>query len=113
VSKTIIVGVAAATPQPPPLLNSRTCLSPRNKAKLRWFPFTCRQTAMVIRIVDGMMPRRGYSMRALIVRFVNDQSAATAVECGLIAAGIISVAIIAVVFSFGSDGNDTYIIARQ
>jgi pilus assembly protein Flp/PilA len=47
-------------------------------------------------------------MRALVLRFVNDQSAATAIEYGLVAAGIISIAIIATVFSFGSDRNDTY-----
>lgn len=36
-------------------------------------------------------------MRALFLRFVNDQSAATVIECGLIAAGI-AVAITAVVW---------------
>ena len=43
-------------------------------------------------------------MKNLFVRFVNDESAATAIEYGLIAAGI-SVAIIAVVNGLGSDLN--------
>ena len=46
-------------------------------------------------------------MRALIVRFVNDQSAATAIEYGLIAAGI-SIAIIGTVFAFGTELNTTF-----
>jgi Flp pilus assembly pilin Flp len=84
-----------------------------NKAKFGCFSSTRRQTALIICRVDAMKLRRGYSMRALVLRFVNDQSAATTSEYGLIAAGIISVAIIAIVFSFGSDHNDTYAIARQ
>jgi pilus assembly protein Flp/PilA len=43
-------------------------------------------------------------MKNLFVRFVNDESAATAIEYGLIAAGI-SVAIIAVVNGLGSNLN--------
>jgi pilus assembly protein Flp/PilA len=43
-------------------------------------------------------------MKHLFVRFVNDESAATAIEYGLIAAGI-SVAIIAVVNGLGSNLN--------
>ncbi len=43
-------------------------------------------------------------MKNLLVRFVNDDSAATAIEYGLIAAGI-SVAIIAVVNGLGSNLN--------
>ena len=43
-------------------------------------------------------------MKNLFVRFVNDESAATAIEYGLIAAGI-SVAIIAVVNGLGSKLN--------
>jgi pilus assembly protein Flp/PilA len=46
-------------------------------------------------------------MRALIVRFVNDRSAATAIEYGLIAAGI-AVAIIAVVNGLGTQLNTTF-----
>ncbi len=46
-------------------------------------------------------------MRALVLRFVNDQSAATAIEYGLIAAGI-SVAIIAVVNGLGTQLNTTF-----
>jgi pilus assembly protein Flp/PilA len=47
---------------------------------------------------------RNYLMMKLFVRFVNDDSAATAIEYGLIAAGI-SVAIIAVVNGLGSNLN--------
>ncbi len=43
-------------------------------------------------------------MKQLFVRFLNDESAATAIEYGLIAAGI-SVAIIAVVNGLGSNLN--------
>jgi pilus assembly protein Flp/PilA len=43
-------------------------------------------------------------MKNLFVRFLNDESAATAIEYGLIAAGI-SVAIIAVVNGLGSNLN--------
>jgi pilus assembly protein Flp/PilA len=46
----------------------------------------------------------GMPMKNLLVRFVNDESAATAIEYGLIAAGI-SVAIIAVVNGLGSNLN--------
>jgi pilus assembly protein Flp/PilA len=46
-------------------------------------------------------------MRALVLRFVNDQSAATAIEYGLIAAGI-SIAIITVVFTIGTNLNTTF-----
>jgi Flp pilus assembly pilin Flp len=52
-------------------------------------------------------------MRALILRFVNDRSAATTMECGLLAAGVISVAIIAIAFGFGADRNDTYVTASS
>lgn len=46
-------------------------------------------------------------MRALVLRFLNDQSAATAIEYGLIAAGI-AVAIIAVVNGLGTQLNTTF-----
>ena len=46
-------------------------------------------------------------MRTLILRFVSDQSAATAIEYGLIAAGI-AVAIIAVVQGLGTNLNATF-----
>jgi pilus assembly protein Flp/PilA len=46
-------------------------------------------------------------MKNLFVRFVKDDSGATAIEYGLIAAGI-SVAIIAVVNGLGSKLNDTF-----
>lgn len=47
------------------------------------------------------------SMKASIVRFIQDESAATAIEYGLIAAGI-SVAIIAVVQGLGTALNTTF-----
>jgi len=46
-------------------------------------------------------------MKNLFVRFVKDDSGATAIEYGLIAAGI-SVAIIAVVQTVGSNLNNTF-----
>ena len=46
-------------------------------------------------------------MTNLVTRFVNDESGATAIEYGLIAAGI-SVAIIAVVQGLGSKLNTTF-----
>ena len=46
-------------------------------------------------------------MKRLFVRFVKDESAATAIEYGLIAAGI-SVAIIAVVNGLGSSLNTKF-----
>ena len=46
-------------------------------------------------------------MRTLISRFVKDESGATAIEYGLIAAGI-SIAIIAVVKTLGTNLNTTF-----
>lgn len=46
-------------------------------------------------------------MKTLLVRFVTDNSGATAIEYGLIAAGI-SVAIIAVVNGIGSNLNSKF-----
>jgi pilus assembly protein Flp/PilA len=46
-------------------------------------------------------------MNSLVARFLADESAATAIEYGLIAAGI-SVAIIAVVQSLGAKLNTTF-----
>ena len=46
-------------------------------------------------------------MKKLVARFLKDQSGATAIEYGLIAAGI-SVAIIAVVNGLGSKLNTTF-----
>lgn len=46
-------------------------------------------------------------MKSLLSRFVKDQSGATAIEYGLIAAGI-SVAIIAVVQGLGTSLNNTF-----
>ena len=47
------------------------------------------------------------SMKTLVSRFVKDESGATAIEYGLIAAGI-SVAIIAVVNGLGTKLNTTF-----
>jgi len=46
-------------------------------------------------------------MKSLVTRFVKDESGATAIEYGLIAAGI-SVAIITVVHGLGSKLNTTF-----
>ena len=46
-------------------------------------------------------------MRKLVAQFCNNQSGATAIEYGLIAAGI-SVAIIAVVVGLGTQLNTTF-----
>jgi pilus assembly protein Flp/PilA len=46
-------------------------------------------------------------MRHLLVSFRQDQTGATAIEYGLIAAGI-SIAIIAVVLGIGTDLNTTF-----
>jgi pilus assembly protein Flp/PilA len=48
-----------------------------------------------------------FVMKNLVARFVKDQSGATAIEYGLIAAGI-SVAIIAVVQGLGTKLNTTF-----
>ena len=56
------------------------------------------------------VPSRGtkeFVMRNLIFSFLKDESAATAIEYGLIAAGI-SVAIIAVVQGLGTKLNSTF-----
>ena len=46
-------------------------------------------------------------MRVLVLRFLNDRTAATAIEYGLIAAGI-SIAIIAVVNGLGTNLNTVF-----
>jgi pilus assembly protein Flp/PilA len=50
---------------------------------------------------------RGSPMRKLVLRFLNDDSGATAIEYGLIAAGI-SVAIIVAVNTLGTNLNTTF-----
>jgi pilus assembly protein Flp/PilA len=57
-------------------------------------------------VCEAMIARET-DMRRLINRFISDESGATAIEYGLIAAGI-SVAIIAVVNSLGSQLNTTF-----
>jgi pilus assembly protein Flp/PilA len=47
-------------------------------------------------------------MKSLVSRFMNDESGATAIEYGLIAAGI-SVAIITVVNSLGTKLNEVFV----
>ena len=71
-------------------------------------------TLSVLQQIDGnLRGRRGsgqpreQAMRALLERFAQDKSAATAIEYGLIAAGI-SVAIIAVVNGLGTNLNNTF-----
>jgi pilus assembly protein Flp/PilA len=51
-------------------------------------------------------------MKNLVSRFVKDESGATAIEYGLIAAGI-SVAIIAVVQGLGSKLNSTFTAVKN
>jgi len=51
--------------------------------------------------------RKGTRMKVMIRKFIGDESGATAIEYGLIAAGI-SVAIIAVVQSLGTALNTTF-----
>ena len=50
---------------------------------------------------------RGYRMSKLVLRFVKNESGATAIEYGLIAAGI-AVAIIATVQALGTNLNSTF-----
>jgi pilus assembly protein Flp/PilA len=58
---------------------------------------------------DARLGKQGeeQSMRKSITRFIRDDSAATAIEYGLIAAGI-AVAIIAVVQALGTNLNTTF-----
>jgi pilus assembly protein Flp/PilA len=50
---------------------------------------------------------KGLNMRKLLTRFLKDEAGATAIEYGLIAAGI-SVAIIATVATLGTNLNGTF-----
>ena len=50
---------------------------------------------------------RGLQMKKLVLRFINDDIGATAIEYGLIATGI-SIAIIAAVNSIGTSLNSTF-----
>ena len=56
---------------------------------------------------DSHVWTRELPMKNLFVRFVKDNSGATAIEYGLIAAGI-SVAIIAIVNTLGTKIHDTF-----
>jgi pilus assembly protein Flp/PilA len=86
-----------------PLLWRKRRKSVRGKVLL--ISFTRHQIEGPTRIAGEI--KEGYPMHSLIVRFANDRSAATAIEYGLIAAGI-SIAIIAVVFVIGSELNATF-----
>jgi len=57
--------------------------------------------------VRCLCPQRSYTMKKLVMCFLKDASGATAIEYGLIAAGI-SVAIIAAVNGLGTKLNDTF-----
>ena len=56
--------------------------------------------------------QKGLGMHAALVRFLKDESGATAIEYGLIAAGI-SVAIITVVGALGSKLNTTFELVKN
>jgi pilus assembly protein Flp/PilA len=60
-------------------------------------------------LAGTLMPplTRGFDMTRLVARFLNDQSGATAIEYGLIAAGI-SLAIIAAVNGLGTSLNTNF-----
>jgi pilus assembly protein Flp/PilA len=62
---------------------------------------------MLVGVGVGAVPRQEHNMINLAKRFANDESGATAIEYGLIAAGI-SVAIITVVNSLGSQLKTTF-----
>jgi pilus assembly protein Flp/PilA len=51
--------------------------------------------------------KRGHNMKQLLLRFYRDESGATAIEYGLIAAGI-SIAIIVAVNGLGSNLNTVF-----
>jgi pilus assembly protein Flp/PilA len=58
-------------------------------------------------IRGGLTRKVSNNMTSLITRFLSDESAATAIEYGLIAAGI-SVAIITAVMTLGTQLNSTF-----
>jgi pilus assembly protein Flp/PilA len=58
-------------------------------------------------IFERIGTRKGLTMKMLFARFLRDESGATAIEYGLIAAGI-SVAIITVVGTVGTSLNTTF-----
>ena len=55
----------------------------------------------------GIERRQEFGMRNLFVKFLNDQSGATAIEYALIAAGI-SIVIVAVINGIGTSMNTKY-----
>jgi pilus assembly protein Flp/PilA len=57
--------------------------------------------------VERQLCNKGLNMRKLLTRFLKDEAGATAIEYGLIAAGI-SVAIIATVATLGTNLNGTF-----
>ena len=52
----------------------------------------------------SLHPSRGIAMRGLLAKFIGDRKAATAIECGLIAA-LIAIAMIAGLNALGSNIN--------
>jgi pilus assembly protein Flp/PilA len=77
---------------------TKVCTGPDGAGETTGIVWTRAQTATV---------EQEQPMNTLVKRFVKDQSGATAIEYGLIAAGI-SVAIIAVVNSLGSQLKATF-----
>ena len=70
----------------------------------RWFSRDRRSSGLLDQLRQPRVDLRSYQMKNLLVRFVKNESGATAIEYGLIAAGI-SVAIIAVVNGLGTTLN--------
>jgi pilus assembly protein Flp/PilA len=58
-------------------------------------------------MIEALRITEGFQMSKLLARFMNDESGATAIEYGLIAAGI-ALAIIAVVNGLGTNLNDKF-----
>jgi pilus assembly protein Flp/PilA len=79
--------------------------APPRWPRLSSTPFT-RSKGGLSSLVGGRLTRSS-PMRKFVLRFLNDDSGATAIEYGLIAAGI-SVAIIAVVNTLGTNLNATF-----
>src|SRR6202140_4511917 len=67
----------------------------------------CRERRRDLTLVDQPRVHMELAMKNLIARFVKDESGATAIEYGLIAAGI-SLAIIAVVKGLGPNLKNTF-----
>jgi len=80
----------------------------RGSNNILMIKFIFEKRSWVMRYVRGLeMKMKRRQMKAIIKRFVRDESGATAIEYGLIAAGI-SVAIIAAVQATGVNLNGTF-----